>query len=295
MSLSRREVLVAGLVAAVSPRALADQRQSNTQFTGIETFNRLLAKSDAENWAKLPLDERIGKVGLSLLGVEYVGFTLEHTIDHEVCTVNLLGLDCVTFFESSLAFARMIQVGKRSPEAMLEQVRYTRYRGGKMTDYASRLHYTMDWFHDNVRKGVVRMVTDDLPGSAPFDCRVDWMTTHPSSYKQLKAQSELIPKIAACEAAINARPHRYLPADKIAESERYFQTGDIIGITTDGRGIDISHTGLLVRDEKGVIHFLDASSVSNKVTLEPRLSDAIGRRKKNTGIMVARPIWNDPK
>lgn len=287
MNLSRRDFL---LVATAFPFLHRVPPQKN-HFEGENVFARLLEKADAEHWRALPLGEIVGKVGLELVGTPYVGFTLEHTIDREICTINLLGLDCVTFFESSLAFARMLKSGHRTPEAMLDQVHFTRYRGGVLGDYSSRLHYTMDWFDDNVAKGTVEMLTPKLPGHEVFHCTVDWMTTHPTSYKQLAADRSLIPKIRKCEEALNARSHVYLPDEKIAAAEPLMQTGDILGITTDGKGIDILHTGLLYKNPNGVVHFLDASSIHHKVTLEKRLSEYIGRSTKRTGVMIARPIW----
>ncbi len=257
---------------------------------GREMFDRLLRLARERGWAHLAIGDRMAAIGLELRGTPYLGSTLELYDDREVCSVNLLGLDCVTFFESALGFSRMLRRGGETPTSLMEQVTFTRYRGGKLTDYTSRLHYTCDWFHDNQAKGVVRNVTRDLPGAERFTKTVNFMSTHPDSYKQLKANPALVPVIKKQEDAINAREMYYVPKDKVAAAEPKLQTGDIIGITTTIGGIDCSHTGMCYRDEKGVLRFLHASLTRKEVTLDDELAAYLGTVSKHTGIMVARPV-----
>jgi hypothetical protein len=225
-----------------------------------------------------------------------VGFTLELSKDQEVCSVNLTGLDCVTFFEDTLDFTRMLKTGGRTPEAMLQQVALTRYRDGKVGDFTTRLHYTTDWFYDNQKKGIVRILAPDLPGSEPFTQKVGIMSEQPKNYRQLAAHPELIPTIKGFEDQINGRNPKmmkYVPMAKLAAAEHLLQTGDIVGVCTTEKGIDIAHTGLVYKDAEGVAHFMDASSSPRKmkVTLEPGpISQALNWSKKLTGAMFARPL-----
>lgn len=259
-------------------------------FTGIEAFNRLMKIAAERGWKNLPIGERIAAVALELRGTPYTGATLELYDDREICSVNLLGLDCVTLFESALGFARMLKVGGSTPHDLLQQVTFTRYRDGKISDYTSRLHYTTDWFYDNERKGVVRNVTRDLPGAERFGRTVGFMSTHPESYRQLKANPSMVPVIAATEKAINAREMYYVPKEKVAATEPMLATGDIIGITTTINGIDCSHTGLCYRDENGVLRFLHASLTKKEVTLDEELARYLATVSKHTGIMAVRPV-----
>jgi len=259
-------------------------------FSGRDVFDRLVEKGRREGWGNLPVGEIMGRVALDLQGVPYVGSTLELYDDREICSVNLLGLDCVTLFENALGFARMLKKGKESPEALLAEVTFTRYRGGRLGDYTSRLHYTTDWIHDNVVKGVVRDLTPDLPGAVRFAQKVSFMSTHPASYRQLKANPSMVPTIAAIEEAINGRTMHYVPKEKIAGIEHLLRTGDIVGTTTTIGGIDISHTGLCYRDGQGELRFLHASLTKKKVTLDDRLSIYVNGVSKHTGIMVVRPL-----
>ena len=119
--------------------------------------------------------------------------------------VNLKGLDCVTFFEDTLCMARMIMHGKSSPEDLINELQVTRYRGGKMGDFTSRLHYTTDWFVDNEAKSVIKILTPELPGAKPFTQKVGIMSHRPGNYRQLAAHPELVPKIQQIEDKINSR------------------------------------------------------------------------------------------
>src|SRR4029077_1865997 len=180
---------------------------------------RIVDKAQSEKWRTLPIGELIGKIAMELKDTPYVGFPLEVPRDTERCVVNLTGLDCVTFFEDSLCMARMLKHGKHSPEDLIEEVQLTRYRGGKMGDFTTRLHYTTDWFVDNEQKGVVKILTPQLPGAQPFTQKVGIMSQHPEHYRQLAAHPELLRDIQVSEDKINARSLMYLPMDKLEAAE----------------------------------------------------------------------------
>lgn len=283
-----RTLLAAGALATVRPdRALGGGASS--VVTGRETFERLLAQAREAHWIDQPIGEQIGAVGMALRQTPYVDGTLELYEDREVCSVNFLGLDCVTFFENALGFARMLRRGGSTPEALLTELTFTRYRGGRLTDYASRLHYMSDWFFDNEDKRVVRLITRELPGAARFTKRVDFMSTHPQAYRQLRANPALVQKIARVEADINARTMHYLPKAKVASAGASLMTGDIVGITTTIEGLDCSHAGLCYRDGNGVLRLLHGSTTHRAVVLDEDLATYLAGVATHTGIMVARP------
>jgi hypothetical protein len=184
----------------------------------------------------------------------------------------------------------MLKLGGSTPEDMLRQVTFTRYRDGHVTDYTSRLHYTTDWFYDNERKKVVDLITKELPGAERFTRTVNFMSTHPDSYRQLKANPSFVPVIADIEHRINSREMYFIPKAKVRAVEPELQTGDILGITTTINGIDCSHTGMCYRDKKGTLRYLHASSTKKEVTLDDELSVYLDSVTKHTGIMVARPL-----
>jgi hypothetical protein len=297
--MTRRELLryaSLGALGLLGSSALAETagwlQEQLQHFDGQDVFTRIINQASAENWKRLPIGELIGKIALELKGTPYVGFTLELSKDSEFCVINLKGLDCVTFFEDALCMARMIKRGKSSPEDLIGEVRTTRYRGGKMGDFTTRLHYTTDWFVDNEAKGVIKLLTPDLPGAEPFTQKVGIMSRRPGNYRQLAAHPELVREIQLAEDKINARSLKYLPMARLAAAEHLLQTGDIVGVTTTEEGIDIAHTGLCIKDEQGMVHFMDASSSRRnmKVTLEPEISKCLNWSSKLTGVMIARPL-----
>ncbi len=285
-----KALVAAGTLAIARPDPVPGRDREPSVFTGEETFAQLLALAREHAWSGLPIGERIGAVGMALRQTPYAASTLELYEDREVCSVNLRGLDCVTFFENALAFARMLRRGERSPGALLAEVTFTRYRGGQLTDYASRLHYMSDWFVDNAHKRVVRLITRELPGAVRFTRRVSFMSTHPEAYRQLGASPDLVREIARVEDRINAREMHYVPKEKVAAVAPRLMTGDIAGITTTIDGLDCAHTGLCYRDAGGVLRLLHASTTRKAVILDDDLATYLARVSTHTGIMVARPL-----
>ncbi|MFI5385423.1 MAG: N-acetylmuramoyl-L-alanine amidase-like domain-containing protein [Fimbriimonadales bacterium] len=257
---------------------------------GEQVFERIRRRARDDHWDALPIGTMIGRIGMALQGTPYVGSTLELHDDREVCCINFAGLDCVTFYEIALGFCRMIRHGGSRHEDLVKEVTFTRYRGGRLDGYLSRLHYTSDWIDDNEKKGVVRNLTPNLLGATRMDKRLDFMSTHPQSYRQLRANPALVPRMAALERQIGARKPWYVPNDKVAAIEPLLETGDIVGIATSAEGLDCSHTGLVYVDESQVRRFLNASSVKKQVILGERLSEYAVKYKKNLGIMIARPL-----
>jgi len=277
-----------GVVSITGVAGIAAQLNN---FKGEDVFDRIVAKAGTGGWCALTIGDLMGKIAEELEGIPYVGDTLELTSDREICSVNLKGLDCVTFVETTLAFARMLKKGGRTPADLVSEVSFIRYRGGVAGDFSTRLHYTSDWFVDNENKHVLKLLSQ-LPGAESFTQKVGFMTSHPDKYRQLVAHPELIPKIKSLEIEINRRSIKFIPMDKIAAIEPLLKTGDIVGVCTNQRGLDIAHTGLVFRDQ-GIAHFMDASSMksSMKVTIEHGpISRALNWSSNLTGAIFARPL-----
>jgi len=290
LALAGKALASAGLPAVLRPGRASAGSPDPKVFEGQDVFDRLVTQARERRWSELPIGERIGAVGMALRRTPYVASTLELYDDREVCSVDFRGLDCVTFFELALAFARMLRRGERTPDALLAEVAFLRYRGGQPTDYASRLHYLSDWFADNQTKGVARLITQELPGAERFTRRVSFMTTHPGAYRQLKASPDQLAKIALREAEINARTTYYLPKEKVAAGQRLLTTGDIVGVTTTLEGLDCAHSGVCYRDQAGVPRLLHASTTRNAVVLDQDVATYVASVRTHSGIMVARPL-----
>ena len=267
-----------------------------TVFRGQATFDRLVAKAKTENWRALPIGERTATVGHALVGTRYKSFTLEIDDRVEAASVNFNGMDCWTFFEISLGFARMLDEleANWTPATLLHYVEVDRYRGGVCTgEYLSRLHYLEDWLADNDRRGLVNDLTRDLGGvRAPHAARE--MTLAWRHYRYLKANPSLLKPLSRMEASVSGRPLYQIPKNRVARIESKLKSGDIIGIVSRDRpGLySTSHVGLAYRTKDGVLHFMHASSPHNygKVVVDSRLSSYLARYHSDSGILVARPV-----
>lgn len=268
-----------------------DKNQPGSQDIKLRTyrtFTQIIKRAKEEKWESLPIGECMGNIGLLMVGTEYVAGTLEGE-GPEVCRINLIGLDCVTFYENVLCMARILKKGKSAFDDFIKELTLTRYRGGKLTDYTSRLHYTSDWIYDNEKKKVVKNITREI-GGRELSVEISFMSKNPSYYPALKEFPEFIEIITDFEKKINKRQHWYIPKRKVKKAQKHIRTGDIIALATSKEGLDYSHTGLAYRDEKGKVRFLHASSKEKKVLLDTELYKYIKSVKTHTGITVARPL-----
>jgi hypothetical protein len=259
----------------------------------LEDEDAVICSKKFELAASLKLrSQQIGDVvvemGKTFLGTEYVANTLEQPGDEHL-VINLRGLDCVSFYENSLVFARCIKKNKTSFEDYQAELKFIRYRSGIINGYPSRLHYSSDYFYDNEKKNVLKNVTKSI-GGVGYKKTINFMSTHPDSYRQLTDHPEFIKVIEAQEAAINKRPLFHLPKEAVKRAATKIHNGDILAITTDIPGMDVSHTGVAIWQDKQ-LHLLHAPITGSKVQItEKPLSEYLAASPKRLGIMVARPL-----
>ncbi len=281
------------LASSATVRAESAGLPFATVFKGRDRFEALVAQAD--KWKALPIGERTAAVGRALVGTPYKSFTLEIDDRIEAASANFTGLDCWTFFEVSLAFARMLDEPRDqwTPQTFLKKIELDRYRGGECTgSYLSRLHYLEDWLHDNQRRGLVKDLTGEL-GAIRGPHAASEMTRAWKGYRYMKNNPDLRKGIAQMEARIGSEPLYYIPKSNVPSIENKLQSGDIICICShDGGLIGTSHVGLAYRTSDGVLHFMHASSPRNygKVTLDERLSTYLDKFRTDAGIFVARPV-----
>jgi len=265
-----------------------------TIFKGESRFKTIVAKAQKEEWANLPIGERTIRIGRELHGLPYENFTLEIDDHIESPSVNLNGLDCWTFFEQSLGMARMIGLKKASytPDDLLRQIEFTRYRGGVCTgDYLERIHYLAEWFFENDARGTCRHLTPSLPGAERITGRkVSEMTTLWKSYRYLRNNPDLLGPMKETEDRVARLPVFHIPKAKVAAIEPQLQTGDVIGIATRHHGAFCSHVGLAIRTEDGVLRFMHASRNYKKVVIDKSISGYLNEFSSHAGILVGRPL-----
>ncbi|MBQ9822320.1 MAG: DUF1460 domain-containing protein [Muribaculaceae bacterium] len=248
-------------------------------------INGLLAKGNESGIADA--NALIEFYARQLLGTPYVAHTLE--ADEEVLTINIHELDCLTFIESLYALTRATLNHRYSWRDYAANIENVRYRGGTMGDYSSRIHYISEWIIDNHLRGNLVEVTPDLPHADYMVKNIDYMSKNPSQYRQLKNDTAMVEKIRRYEL----RQHRfpYLKRSWLNDKDvkAALRSGDFISLVTKADGLDVSHNGIIIVDDKGDPYLLDASMSGGKVMLESKtLFKFLERSKNNIGVRVFR-------
>jgi len=246
---------------------------------------RLLAEGAGKN-----ADELMLYYGRQFLGLPYVAYTLDQDKE-EGLVINTKGLDCTTYVENVLALAHCALKGYTSFADFCRVLAKVRYVGGNQA-YTSRQHYFTYWMSCNVADGLVGHVQlPPPPLSATRKPHVDYMTTHVSAYKMLDAHRQWLPEIKKMEEKVNTTTLTYIPKAQLRDSNRYrkfIKDGDIIGIVTNKKGLDISHVGLAVWHENG-LHLMNASMIHKKVVDEPMtLYQYLQKQTSSVGICLVR-------
>jgi hypothetical protein len=238
-------LLILGLSFGMAPAA--DQnpvdfgRWSETELAQLITTTRQIEAPG----------ERIAALSSPFLATPYVADTLiggPQTAERLV--VNLAGVDCFTFLDTVEALRRATDLAD-----FPDRLRQVRYRDG-LVAYANRRHFFSDWV-----TGETALIGDVTATVGQGRARV--------VVKQLNRKSDgtlWLPGIPVTRRAL-----RYIPANQIDRVVlSALQTGDYVGIYSAHAGLDVSHTGLIVKDKDRVMlrHASSLSSVRRVVDVE---------------------------
>ena len=232
-----------------------------------------------------PMDKVMEKTAEFFLGTPYVAHTLEMT-PGETFVINLREMDCITFMENVIALSLTAKSGELSFDKFMDELRKMRYRNGNIDDYASRLHYTTDWFYENEKRGLVKNISQCL-GGVKETKKINFMSAHRDAYRQLKTDDAMWWKIKTMEDTINKRGgFYYLPKQEIAKAAPMIPHMSVIAFTTSIAGLDVSHVVFAYRKEDKLT-FIHASSTEEKVVIDDKtLEDYCDSQESCTGIIV---------
>jgi hypothetical protein len=232
-----------------------------------------------------PLSTLIAAAGRQFIGAPYEALTLEREGPEEL-VVNLRGFDCVTFVEAAVTLARLVRSGKAAFADYAAALERIRYRRGRCDGYPSRLHYFSDWLADSRRKRVLRDITAEI-GGVPFEKAFHAVTDRRTEHPGL-SDPRAFRRMRLVEGILSRRRHFFIPGADLKRAENRIAEGDIIAITTDQAGIDVSHAGIAVR-LGGTVRLLHASSAAGGVVIsEGALGDYLTAKPSRTGIIVGR-------
>jgi len=265
-----------------------------TVFKGEAKFRAMVQQAEKENWRQLPLGARTIRAARAMVGTPYVNYSLEVDDRVESPVVNLGAMDCWTYYENALAFARMLRYkpAPYTPQDMLHMVEVERYRGGVCTGgYLSRMHHLEEVFWDNERRGFAKNITPRLPGAVRLKREIREMTVQWKSYRYLRNNPSLLPEMGRIEARVSNLPVWHVPKKGVRAIEGYLQDGDVCAITYNGTGGYTSHVGLIVKLQ-GRAYFTHATSDRDKgrmTIIDRPITDYLNQGSKHAGIVVLRP------
>ena len=262
------------------------QAQEILYTPGDSTFiTGLLQKYNA---AKMSGGSLMLAIAGEFTGNKYVAGTLEQG-SNEPLVINTQELDCTTFVEQVVAIYATVNEGKEGFRDMCTNLQRIRYRGGIRSGYASRLHYISQWIADSAKQHIIHEI-DYGPVGRTLPIDLHYMSTHTASYKQLQGNGTLVNEIAKWERAMHGIEAAYIPKQELLRTanELPVYDGDIIALTTNIKGLDVTHIGFAFW-ENGKLHLLHASSAAGKVIKDHKnLYEYQKNKKSQTGIRVFR-------
>ena len=186
----------------------------------------------------LPVNEAMARLAEFFLGSPYLAMSLDQS-GREQMRLDLTQFDCILFVEQLLAI-----VSADSFDGFAEWTRRLRYRNGEIS-YCMRQHYFHDWVGSAQVQGVLE-TSPVWPELARRNVSLNFMSSHRDRYPALQSPA-LFHCIDALEQGKRIEQH-YLPFAALDAALPSLQSGDIFAVATQVGGLDVSHTGVLVRD-----------------------------------------------
>ncbi|WP_367874865.1 N-acetylmuramoyl-L-alanine amidase-like domain-containing protein [Luteolibacter sp. Populi] len=278
----------------------------STVFKGDAKFRALVIQAEKENWRQLPLGARTIRAARAMVGTPYVNYSLEVDNRVENPVVNLNGMDCWTYYENALGFARMLRYkpAPYAPQDLLHMVELERYRDGRCTGgYLSRMHHLEEVFANNERRGLATNITPRIPGAQRLSRQIREMTVQWKAYRYLRNNPGLLPQMGRIEAQVSRLPVFHIPKSRVRGIEGYLQDGDICAITCNDNGSYTSHVGLITKiNGRAVFTHATSDRDKGRMTIIDRpITDYLYQGSKHAGIVVVRPkdlppskFWQTP-
>jgi len=212
--------------------------------------------------------ERITFISEKFLGTPYVGSTLTGDIKTpEVFTIDLEGMDCFTFID----YVEAMSLSGSFPE-FKDTLRKIRYRDGVVA-FPNRNHFFSDWPIYNF--GYIKDVTSELGGDKTMEASKNLNRKSDGTY--------YLPGIPVVNRTIYYIPSSALEVSILSN----LKTGDFAGIYTDKEGLDISHTGIIIKKNGRVFLRHASSKEKNQKVVDEDLSEYM---KNKPGLVVYRPV-----
>ena len=213
------------------------------------------------------LGERIDFLSGQFLNASYKESTLIGSINtREVFAINLEGMDCFTYID----YVEAMRLSSSFSE-FKENLRRVRYQSAKVA-FQNRNHFFTDWREFN--SGHIDDVTKKVAGEKT--------KTVVKALNKKENGTYFLPGIL-----VKKREIEYIPSNAFDRTivER-LRTGDYVGVYSDMPGLDVSHTGIIVKDRDKVYLRHASSREGNRRVVDEDLINYISNKP---GLVVLRP------
>ena len=211
------------------------------------------------------------------------------TKEPESIDITLDSHQCVSLVEQSIAVSSCFLKREPTVDCFIRGVETLRYRGGTFKGYASRLHYFVDWYHENQVRGNLASLVG-VQRFRPWKRNFNIMSSKPKLYPLLN-DSKTLKAIQQVESQLSNRSFDVIPKEEVSTSISHFEHGDIVGIVTHHAGLAVTHVGIAFKAHDGTFRLLHASSFHKRVVVTVEdLANYVERKPKRQGIMVTRPL-----
>ena len=190
----------------------------------------------------LTVNAAIARLAESFLGSPYLAGSLDGA-GPEQLRLDLTRFDCMLFIEQLLALSL-----SDSFDQFVEHTRDLRYRDGRVS-YCTRQHYFHDWVRSAQSQNLLE-TTSGWPGEITRSLPLNFMSEQRQLYRPMQSD-ELFDCIRLREQSRQVVQH-YVPLHAIESVLPRIQSGDLFAIATRIEGLDVSHTGVLVREGSSV-------------------------------------------
>ena len=261
----------------------AEGRVSNTPTleinSGIDVIGdtRSIFETRRSLITGLRVNQAIAHLAESFVGHPYLAMSLDGD-GAEQLRLDLTQFDCMLFVEQLLALA-----WSQSFDQFAAHTQRLRYRDGEVS-YCNRWHYFHDWVESAVRQGMLEPDVA-LEGEISRSLPLNFMSSNRALYPKLQSNA-LFDCISTLEASRRVQ-QRFIPLEAIESVVPSLQSGDLFAIATRVQGLDVSHTGVLVRSGSQVdaIH----AAPGRGVMRSPGLAGYLRSVPDAIGVVIVRP------
>lgn len=225
-------------------------------------FAKLLLAEQFINFGKFENDKTIfeekdiSKLSKKFLATQYISNTLKNSdinTSKENLVINFQALDCFTFIDTIEALKQ-----SSSKQDFIKKLIATRYKNSEIS-YQARNHFFSDWkYYNNVQD---------------ITCKVGPCKKH---IKLLNNNEKYLKEIATIKREIYYIVPKNIDISKI-------KSGDYIGIYSKRNDLDVTHTGILIK-QNNKLYIRHASSLKKKIID----SDYFEYTKEKIGVIIYR-------